>query len=131
MENRPRYRVPDELRETLLDFTIAYLLERPANLPTFGLHFFQRLKDEHEIGHGHGPRTSQTTPQAINGEENDTEGNLILDELVADWILQFSIVYIVEQPPNILDFGIRYCEKKKNALEAEALRIDTAVDVIG
>ena len=45
MDARPRYRVPDELRETLLDFTIAYLLERPASLPSFGISFFQRLKD--------------------------------------------------------------------------------------
>jgi len=44
--NRPRYRVPDELRETLLDFTIAYLLERPQNLADFGVNFFQRLRGE-------------------------------------------------------------------------------------
>lgn len=71
MDNRPRYRVPDELRETLLDFTIAYLLERPNSLANFGLSFFQRLKDERE--NGNGPRTPQTP--TINGaEENDVEG---------------------------------------------------------
>jgi len=61
-ENRPRYRVPDELRETLLDFTIAYLLERPSNLPEFGLNFFQRLRGG-EGGGGGGRQASGPSGQ--------------------------------------------------------------------
>lgn len=53
---RPRYRVPDELRETLLDFTIAYLLERPPSVVDFGAEFFQRLRgDRLPAGGGRAP----------------------------------------------------------------------------
>jgi hypothetical protein len=111
MDNRPRYRVPDELRETLLDFTIAYLLERPANLPSFGLSFFQRLKEEREGRGGRGP--GRALNGGSGGETEDLEGNpLLLDDALTDWILQFSIVYLVERPPDILLFGIRYSTKK-------------------
>src|SRR5947208_1175052 len=77
MEGRPRYRVPDELRETLLDFTIAYLLERPSNLAEFGLQFFQRLSERDG-----GRRTSAQSQQsqnsaggALNGRDEEVEGN--------------------------------------------------------
>ena len=59
MDSRPRYRVPDELRETLLDFTIAYLLERPTSLPAFGLSFFQKLKEEKQRAGGSGGQGQQ------------------------------------------------------------------------
>lgn len=75
MENRPRYRVPDELRETLLDFTIAYLLERPTNLPEFGLNFFQRLRGEGGGGNPSAAANDQAG-RAFNGgndANNDTE----------------------------------------------------------
>jgi cAMP-dependent protein kinase regulator len=69
-QNRPRYRVPDELRETLLDFTIAYLLERPTNLPEFGLNFFQRLRTER--GGGSDNRSSAQDPQEdVNGSNSN------------------------------------------------------------
>jgi len=74
MDNRPRYRVPDELRETLLDFTIAYLLERPNNLPEFGLQFFQRLKRERDGGSSGAPPASSRPAAgagAVNGEPAD------------------------------------------------------------
>lgn len=54
-QSRPRYRVPDELREVLLDFTIAYLLERPNNIVDFGAQFFQRLQGSRGGGGGAAP----------------------------------------------------------------------------
>ncbi|CAG7836926.1 unnamed protein product [Allacma fusca] len=74
MDNRPRYRVPDELRETLLDFTIAYLLERPNSLAEFGLNFFHRLKREREgTGGGH-------PIGAVNGGTHTPAEELEVDE---------------------------------------------------
>ncbi len=75
MDTRPRYRVPDELRETLLDFTIAYLLERPANLPAFGLQFFTKLDQQHRGGGGKkgGPNGAGSTSQ----DHDDNEGNFM------------------------------------------------------
>ncbi|CAL8103237.1 unnamed protein product [Orchesella dallaii] len=72
--NRPRYRVPDELRETLLDFTIAYLLERPLSLPEFGFQFFARLR-----GGYHAPE-SGAQPNAQGGVNQDaTNANLTVE----------------------------------------------------
>jgi len=71
MENRPRYRVPDELRETLLDFTIAYLLERPTNLAEFGLNFFSRLKADRDGGGG--PHQSPAAQDHANGRHGPDE----------------------------------------------------------
>ena len=69
MDSRsPRYRVPDELRETLLDFTIAYLLERPQSLPTFGLNFFQKLLSAEE-------NSQQQQRSSINGSNNQQQSN--------------------------------------------------------
>jgi hypothetical protein len=83
MENRPRYRVPDELRETLLDFTIAYLLERPTNLAEFGLNFFSRLRSERESGSSGG---SNQNSGAVNGGSSDANDDgmkmMILDDMV-------------------------------------------------
>lgn len=77
MENRPRYRVPDELRETLLDFTIAYLLERPPNLHEFGIQFFQRLKAERE-------QDSAGGNGQLNGSSNE------IDDADGKWKIFFS-----------------------------------------
>ena len=121
MDNRPRYRVPDELRETLLDFTIAYLLERPNNLADFGLQFFQRLKRERESGGG-GGGGGRAGGGAVNGEPVDElEGRqLILDHEVTQWLLDFAIKYILTNPPDVINFGIEYCEGKFSGQAVEA-----------
>ncbi|CAG7728033.1 unnamed protein product [Allacma fusca] len=112
MDNRPRYRVPDELRETLLDFTIAYLLERPNNLADFGLNFFQRLKREREGTGGGGPPTGAVNG-GTGGPAEELEGRqLVLDEAITDWMLHFSIHYMLENPPDLVAFGLEYCQAK-------------------
>lgn len=78
---RPRYRVPDELRETLLDFTIAYLLERPPSVVEFGMAFFSRLRgDRGGPTQAGGPASNQTgqdansNMQALSVEPFDLSG---------------------------------------------------------
>jgi len=122
MESRPRYRVPDELREALLDFTIAYLLERPANLAEFGLNFFTRLRNERESG-GSSSGGSNQNSGALNGGSTDAndEGRTInLDDSVCEWIRKFSHEYMMKvytvcypnrPTTSVIDFGVDYCTR--------------------
>lgn len=102
MDNRPRYRVPDELRETLLDFTIAYLLERPPNLIDFGITFFQRLKGDRDGGRsastGAGARSGGgRNSQDMNGrDENDEDEGETLEQLS----------FPDDNPPELVDGGV-------------------------
>jgi len=105
---KPKHRIPEELRETMLDFTIAYLLECPTNVHAFALGFFERLQKQRE------GQANNRGNELINTSqiEDDLENPLVLDDQVTDWMLQFSIVYIVERPRDIVNFGIRYANKK-------------------
>lgn len=38
------YRIPQELQEVLLDFTVQYLVEQPDDLVNFALLYFARLQ---------------------------------------------------------------------------------------
>lgn len=38
-----QYRIPDELQEILLDFTVNYLIEQPTDIARFGLEYFVKL----------------------------------------------------------------------------------------
>lgn len=59
-----RYRIPSVLRETMIDFTIGYLLERPQpNVTEYGYQFFLRLKTERD-----GPGADATQPEGTEGE---------------------------------------------------------------
>ena len=119
----PIYRIPEELRETRLDFTIAYLLARPPNLPAFSLAFFQRLKETKDaIGRGQhkSRKPAGHGLQSIPTDTTSDEGNdFELDEGFLNFVNQFTIVYIVERPASLIEFGIRYSNKKLLHFEAE------------
>ena len=38
------YSIPSELQETLLDFTVHYLVERPPDIIDFAMEYFSRLQ---------------------------------------------------------------------------------------
>lgn len=40
-----RIRIPDDLREVLLEFTISYLLEQPEDVVSYAADYFSRLRD--------------------------------------------------------------------------------------
>lgn len=44
-EQRQRIQVPDALREVLLEFSIAYLLEQPGDVVDFAVEYFTKLQD--------------------------------------------------------------------------------------
>ena len=37
------YKIPDELQEVLLDFTVNFLIEQPHDIAAFGISYFTKL----------------------------------------------------------------------------------------
>uniref|UniRef100_A0A1A9VPC3 RIIa domain-containing protein n=1 Tax=Glossina austeni TaxID=7395 RepID=A0A1A9VPC3_GLOAU len=58
-ENK-RIQVPDELREVLLEFSISFLLEQPADVVDFAVDYFTKLQADRKL---------TTGTQEGNGEE--------------------------------------------------------------
>jgi len=50
-----QYRIPDELQEILLDFTVNYLIEQPSDIARFGVEYFVKLtaarNNKNEVDH--------------------------------------------------------------------------------
>lgn len=44
-EQKQRIQVPDELREVLLEFSIAYLLEQPGDVVDFAVDYFSKIQE--------------------------------------------------------------------------------------
>lgn len=44
-EQKQRIQVPDALREVLLEFSIAYLLEQPGDVVDFAVEYFTKLQE--------------------------------------------------------------------------------------
>ncbi len=44
MTDSSGYKIPQELQEVLLDFTVQYLVEQPDDLADFAVVYFSRLK---------------------------------------------------------------------------------------
>ncbi|KAM8712953.1 hypothetical protein ACLKA7_013305 [Drosophila subpalustris] len=65
-----RIQVPDELKEVLLQFSIAYLVEQPSDLIDFAAEYFNKLQ-------AHRPTTATSDiaddQQSINSQDGDAE----------------------------------------------------------
>lgn len=60
--SKPKVKVPDSLRDVLLEFSIAYLLEEPGDVIDFAVDFFTKLQaNRAQTGIGIGI-TKPTTP---------------------------------------------------------------------
>lgn len=44
-QNKQRLQVPEALREILLEFSIAYLLEQPGDIVDYAVEFFTKLQE--------------------------------------------------------------------------------------
>lgn len=73
-----RIQVPDDLREVLLEFTISYLLEQPADVVNYAADYFTRLRESRTVvqnlpaqrsGDGEGVPTSPDESVISNEEE--------------------------------------------------------------
>ncbi|KAH8391045.1 hypothetical protein KR215_004917 [Drosophila sulfurigaster] len=69
-----RIQVPDELKEVLLQFSIAYLVEQPVDLIDFAAEYFNKLQ-------AHRPNTTTSDlnddNQSINSQEGDAEPPIV------------------------------------------------------
>merc|ERR1712038_250717 len=63
----PDYTIPAELQETLLDFTVHYLVEKPPDIIDFAMDFFSRLK------------AKRNNSQLQNSEDEDMESEEEVD----------------------------------------------------
>jgi len=71
-----RIQVPDELKEVLLQFSIAYLVEQPSDLIDFAAEYFNKLQ-------AHRPTTATSDiaddQQSINSQDGDGKLQLYLN----------------------------------------------------
>jgi cAMP-dependent protein kinase regulator len=59
-----QYRIPDELQEILLDFTVNYLIEQPTDIAKFGIEYFVKL----------------TAARTKNEDDNSDDESMLSDE---------------------------------------------------
>lgn len=67
-DSRSQYRIPDELQEILLDFTVNYLIEQPTDIARFGVEYFVKL----------------TAARQKNEENESDDESMLSDEEVSD-----------------------------------------------
>ena len=51
--SNPEYAIPAELQETLLDFTVHYLVERPPDIIDFAMDYFSNLHSKRNASQHH------------------------------------------------------------------------------
>ena len=51
--SNPEYAIPAELQETLLDFTVHYLVERPPDIIDFAMDYFSSLHSKRSSAQHH------------------------------------------------------------------------------
>ena len=65
------YSIPSELQETLLDFTVHYLVERPPDIIDFAMDYFGELQNKRNGAGGH----------SEDDEEMDSDDDIDFGEL--------------------------------------------------
>lgn len=74
--SKPKVKVPDSLRDVLLEFSIAYLLEQPGDVIDFAVDFFTKLQaNRAQTGIGIGITKPTTPDESIISQD---EGELIV-----------------------------------------------------
>lgn len=76
-EQKRRIQVPDALREVLLEFSIAYLLEQPSDVINFAVDYFLKLQSSRrspDAGDSHASNGAES-----EGEEEEPEGKFFID----------------------------------------------------
>ncbi|KAH8416202.1 hypothetical protein KR222_011007 [Zaprionus bogoriensis] len=70
-----RIQVPDELKEVLLQFSIAYLVEQPPDLIDFAAEYFNKLQQNRPVA----PSSDnfEDDQQSINSQEGDAEPPIV------------------------------------------------------
>lgn len=70
--NRPRYDVPPELTNLLLEFTVNVMIERPSDLVEYAARYFAGLRDERQRSGSSGrPPAIAENDEAIYSDEDE------------------------------------------------------------
>ncbi|KAK8786691.1 hypothetical protein V5799_023531 [Amblyomma americanum] len=70
--NRPRYDVPPELTNLLLEFTVNVMIERPSDLVEYAARYFSGLRDERQRSASSGrPPAIAENDEAIYSDEDE------------------------------------------------------------
>lgn len=67
--SKQKVKVPDSLRDVLLEFSIAYLLEQPGDVIDFAVDYFSKLQTNRAQTGGIGIKP--TTPDEISQDEGE------------------------------------------------------------
>lgn len=78
---KQRIQVPDSLRDVLLEFSIAYLLEQPGDVVDYAVEFFTKLQSN---------RKTTTVSVVIDGPPSPDESVMSLDEGKYQTIFSYS-----------------------------------------
>lgn len=71
MSTQKRIQVPDGLREALLEFSIAYLLEQPGDVIDFAVEFFSKKQDERKATKFSGEPLSPDEESVISQDDGE------------------------------------------------------------
>jgi len=63
------YKIPQELQEVLLDFTVQYLVEQPEDLAGFAVVYFSRLKARQPVNND--GRNSDESMESDDDEDSE------------------------------------------------------------
>lgn len=70
MSSQKRIQVPDGLRDVLLEFSIAYLLEQPGDVVDFAVEFFTKMQENRKQIHFQSKVDEPTSPdESIMSQE--------------------------------------------------------------
>lgn len=77
-EQKQRIQVPDALREVLLEFSIAYLLEQPGDVVDFAVEYFTKLQDSRRQSSYNRDNDRGSVDDSVMSQEDD-DGKLRID----------------------------------------------------
>uniref|UniRef100_A0A1A9WT70 RIIa domain-containing protein n=1 Tax=Glossina brevipalpis TaxID=37001 RepID=A0A1A9WT70_9MUSC len=83
-ENK-RIQVPDELREVLLEFSISFLLEQPADVVDFAVDYFTKLQAARKIAPAaHDGGGEEAKGSSVEEEDEEEEGQAVFRQILTD-----------------------------------------------
>lgn len=89
--SKQKVKVPDSLRDVLLEFSIAYLLEQPGDVIDFAVDFFTKLQTNRaQTGIGIGITKPTTPDESIISQD---EGKWMSCKSHANFMRRATIIY--------------------------------------
>jgi cAMP-dependent protein kinase regulator len=80
--SKQKVKVPDSLRDVLLEFSIAYLLEQPGDVIDFAVDYFSKLQTNRAQTGGFVFKKPSTPDDSIVSQD---EGELLMGMVVVGW----------------------------------------------